>query len=124
MSGTSVFFLIPGLRPNASENSATSTEKESKIHRSEIWFEDGNVILHAGDTQFRVHRGIIALHSRVFKGMFPIPRPEGEPLVDGCPLVHVFDDPEDWRNLLDVMYNGRKFVLKINNTIHGCRLTY
>jgi hypothetical protein len=71
MSGPSVFYWILGSRPDASENSATSTEQDSKIRRSEIWFEDGNVILQAGHTQFRVHRGIIALHSRVFKGMFP-----------------------------------------------------
>lgn len=120
MFGTSVFHLIPGARPDASAvESATSTEKDSKIHRSEIWFEDGNLILQAASTQFRVHWGIIALHSRVFEGMFPIPRPEGEPLVDGCPLVHVFDDPEDWKNLLDVMYNSRKFVSSITKTIHG-----
>lgn len=111
----SVFYLIPGPRPEASESSATSTksgshEKDSKTHRSDIWFEDGNIILQAQNTQFRIHRGIVALHSRVFKGMFPIPLPEGEPLVDGCPLVHVFDDPEDWRNLLDIIYNSRKFV--------------
>ena len=119
MFGTSVFHLIPGTCPDACPESGTSTEKDSKIHRSEFWFEDGNVILQAASTQFCVHRGIIALHSPVFKGMFPIPRPENEPLVEGCPLVHVFDDPEDWTNLLDVMYNSRNLVASITKAIHG-----
>jgi hypothetical protein len=72
-----------------------------------IWLEDGNVIIQAQTTQFRVHRGILSRHSRVFKDMFAIPQPElGEPVIEGCPIFRLFDAAQDWENLLTLLYDG------------------
>ena len=40
------------------------------VRRSDLWKEDGNVVLQAGNTQFRVHRSMLADHSPVFKDIF------------------------------------------------------
>ncbi|KDR86008.1 hypothetical protein GALMADRAFT_235195 [Galerina marginata CBS 339.88] len=69
------------------------------------WFDDGNVILQAENTQFRVHRGIIIRHSQVFRDMFSLPQPEKETLSEGCPLIHVSDAPKDWENTFSVLYD-------------------
>jgi hypothetical protein len=72
-----------------------------------IWVEDGNVIIQAQTSQFRVHRGILSCHSHVFKEIFAIPQPElGEPAVEGCPIHRLFDAAQDWENLLTLLYDG------------------
>ena len=72
-----------------------------------IWLEDGNVIIQAQTTQFRVHRGILSRHSCVFKDMFAIPQPDlGEPVIEGCPIFRLFDAAQDWENLLTLLYDG------------------
>nr|GAT55194.1 predicted protein [Mycena chlorophos] len=72
---------------------------------SEYWFDDGNIVLQAEQTQFRVTKSMLAMHSTVFRDMLTIPLPPDEPVVDGCPIVFLPDDkPEDWKHLLDAMY--------------------
>ncbi|KAM5544046.1 hypothetical protein V8D89_002232 [Ganoderma adspersum] len=79
---------------------------------SEVWFEDGNVIVVAQDTAFRFHKSVVSLHSSVFRDLFSIPQPEslmGEEVdekFDGCPVVHVSDTSYDFRELLRAIYGG------------------
>ncbi|CAA7266034.1 unnamed protein product [Cyclocybe aegerita] len=56
-----------------------------------LWFDDGNVVIQAEATRFRVYRSILSLHSDILADCFGLPQPEGEPTVDGCPLVHLSD---------------------------------
>ncbi|KAJ6519077.1 hypothetical protein C8R45DRAFT_1085135 [Mycena sanguinolenta] len=75
------------------------------ITRSKRWFfDDGNVVLQAGNTQFRVHWGVLALHSSVFRGMQGLPQPPDQPSVDGCPVVELSDNPADVDYLLKALY--------------------
>lgn len=78
---------------------------------AEVWFEDGNAIVVADDTAFKVHRGVLSLHSEVFRDMFSIPPPEDDEALDGCPVVRVSDAASDIRQLLSVMYRGRTYVI-------------
>ncbi|KDR83241.1 hypothetical protein GALMADRAFT_113452 [Galerina marginata CBS 339.88] len=75
------------------------------IRSSDFWFEDGNVVLQAQSKQFRVHRSVVARHSTVFRDMFSLPQPEGDDLLDGCPIVHVTDASKDWEKLFTILYN-------------------
>ncbi|TCD66526.1 hypothetical protein EIP91_001302 [Steccherinum ochraceum] len=55
---------------------------------SELWFDDGNVVLAAENTLFKVHRTILAHHAEVFKDMFTFPQPpQTEETYDGCPIT-------------------------------------
>lgn len=65
------------------------------LTRSDIWFDDGNIVLVAGSYAFKVHRGQLQRHSEVFDGMFHIPQPSEQNALDGCPLVDMFDSPDD-----------------------------
>jgi hypothetical protein len=72
-----------------------------------MWFTDGNIVLEAEETQFRVHRGVLlAMHSSVFKDMFEIPQPSDEPTVEGCPVVQLCDTAADVECLLTSVYNN------------------
>ncbi|KAJ7255421.1 hypothetical protein B0H12DRAFT_1218768 [Mycena haematopus] len=74
------------------------------IVRSDRWFGDGNVVLQAGNTQFRVHWGVLALHSSIFRDMQGLPQPSDQPTVEDCPVVELSDDPEDIEYLLKALY--------------------
>lgn len=66
----------------------------------ELWQEDGNIILVAGGTAFKVYRGPLCDHSPVFKDMFSLPQPEPTLPSSPCPLVHLTDSPTDLRCVL------------------------
>ncbi|KAH9856168.1 hypothetical protein C2E23DRAFT_882282 [Lenzites betulinus] len=77
----------------------------------EFWYSDGNIILVARNVEFRVYRGLLSDHSPVFKDMFSLPQPDDASSSaldasaagpDLCPVVHLFDSPEDLRHILRV----------------------
>lgn len=74
--------------------------------KSDFWFADGNIVLIAASTAFKVHRGQLERHSEVFQDLFSIPQPEVQDLFDGCPWVEVHDAPDDVLYLLMALYDG------------------
>lgn len=73
--------------------------------RSAPWYDDGNIVLEAELTQFRVYRGILCESSEVFKDLFSVPQPpSAEVLVDGCPVVHLSDSADDLQHVLKALY--------------------
>ncbi|KAI0085472.1 hypothetical protein BDY19DRAFT_449067 [Irpex rosettiformis] len=76
----------------------------------DLWFEDGNVVLIAGTTGFRVYRGLLVRQSDVFRDMFSLPQPSSLPIEDtyeGCPLVCLrHDDADELAKVLTIIYGG------------------
>ncbi|KAF7370418.1 BTB domain-containing protein [Mycena sanguinolenta] len=83
---------------------AKRKRNEAPIKRSELWFSDGSVILQAANTQFRVHLGVLARHSVIFRRQGLV-QSSDEPTVDGCPIVRLPDDPTDIEYLLKSLYD-------------------
>ncbi|KAK7025093.1 BTB domain-containing protein [Favolaschia claudopus] len=77
---------------------------DTQTTRSELWNEDGNIVLQAANTQFRVHWSVLARSSSVFSDMQGLPQPAEQPLVDGCPILEISDDPDDVEYLLKALY--------------------
>lgn len=79
--------------------------------RSDLWFEDGNVVLEAEGTFFKVYRGNLARHSSVFAAMFSFPQPktQSDPSesVEGCPIVHMPDAATHLRYFLIALNDFR-----------------
>ncbi|KAJ6548093.1 hypothetical protein DFH09DRAFT_1169783 [Mycena vulgaris] len=61
----------------------------------DLWFEDGNIVIQAGNSQFRVYRGILAARS---------------PLVDGCPLVQLTDAETEVTDFLKAIFIPEYFA--------------
>ncbi|KAK7025116.1 BTB domain-containing protein [Favolaschia claudopus] len=80
------------------------TENAPEVTRSETWRDDGNVVLQAGNVQFRAHWSVLALHSSVFSDMRGLPQPPDQPTVEGCPVIELFDDSADVEYLLKALY--------------------
>ena len=84
-----------------------SDEESPPTRHSTLWFDDGNIVLIAQDTAFRVHSSILSLKSPVFKDMFSMPQPaSGADSFEGCPAVLLTDNPTELADLLDFVYNG------------------
>ncbi|KAJ6519061.1 hypothetical protein C8R45DRAFT_1204315 [Mycena sanguinolenta] len=94
----------PAKRPRAEDEPITRSDY--------FWIGDGSVVLQAGNIQFRVHLGVLARHSSVFRDMHGLPQPPDEPNVDGCPVVRLPDDPTDVEYLLKALYDPAFLALK------------
>jgi len=97
-------------RKRVEETEDVKREQSEPFTRSQFWFEDGNIVLQVGKTQFRVHTFMLARHSSVFRDMFKISQPiqPEEPLVDGCPVVTLTDALEDVKVILSIFYDNIK----------------
>ena len=57
-----------------------------------VWYDDGNIVLIAGSTTFKLYKGILASVSLVFKDMFSLAQPDGDSkqipsaAIDGCQI--------------------------------------
>jgi BTB/POZ domain len=60
--------------------------------------------------QFRVHKSILSIHSTVFADMFAMPQPPKRKR-DSLPIIKLEGDlMYQWRWLLQLLYDGRRFV--------------
>ncbi|TDL22613.1 hypothetical protein BD410DRAFT_770177 [Rickenella mellea] len=86
-----------------------------------LWFDDGNIVLAAETTLFRVHRSVLAMNSPVFRDMFSLPQPEGDTesikgVPDVVPVVHMHDKAVDLSHLLHTIYDRHYYRLNIATT--------
>lgn len=86
---------------------ADPTMKQDEV----FWFEDGTVILEAGNVQFKVYRGMLSHHSSVFAEMFShLPPLAPSNALDECPVIRVDDTPENISGLLSFLLPWNKYV--------------
>ena len=102
----------------AIDSGGPPTAPDDSITRdSDVWYEDGNIVVIAQTTAFRFHKSVVSHHSPVFRDLFSVPQPsptptEGEEAVasaetfDGCAAVRVSDTSYDFRELLRAIYGG------------------
>ncbi|KAJ6474495.1 hypothetical protein C8R47DRAFT_710507 [Mycena vitilis] len=75
---------------------------------SEFWFSDGTIVLQAGNTLYRVYRGLLASRSTVFEDTFSLPQPEPAEetnQIDGCAVVQLHDKAKDFTRFLKALHN-------------------
>jgi len=89
--------------------STTDTPSLDDRERVEdLWFEDGNLILQAENSLFRIYSGFLAARSSVFRDMLAFPPPaEGNPEMDGCHIVPVYDSAKDMAVFLKAIIDSR-----------------
>ena len=79
---------------------ASKDSVDSLKRSKEFWIEDGNIVLVAGETAFRVYRGLLALQSTIFADLFASSSPSAEERYDDCPVIRLTDSPQDLTHLL------------------------
>ncbi|KAI1795316.1 hypothetical protein LXA43DRAFT_1080214 [Ganoderma leucocontextum] len=90
------------LVPHASSDPVSQTMSNLTRH-SEFWFDDGNIVLVAQHTGFRIYRRLLAAQSTVFADMFTSSSAGADEAFDGCPVVHLTDSHHDLTHLLRVL---------------------
>lgn len=84
---------------------------------SDVWFEDGNIVIVAQNTGFCVHRSVLSHRSPIFCDVFSTgthPPPDNSTTAEtfsGLPVVHVSDNADDMRFILRAIYDGHKYTL-------------
>lgn len=78
--------------------------------RSEFWYEDGNIVLQAEDTLFRVHQSVLSRQSQIFKDTFAMPQTPSQQNehIEGCPVIPLSDTAEDMGNIISLLYDSEK----------------
>ena len=88
---------------------------EHRQHQ-ELWFDDGNVVLVAGNTWFKLYRGILARYSSVFRDLFQVADASAGDTIQNCPVVHVTDNPDHLVLFFVLMYDGaRQYVTVLSS---------
>ncbi|KAJ7181324.1 hypothetical protein C8R43DRAFT_1170098 [Mycena crocata] len=77
------------------------------VRSTDFWFEDGTIIVQVENTLYRLHRGLLASRSTVFRDTFSIPQPEEESStqIDGCPAVQLHDRAKDFTRFLTALHH-------------------
>ncbi|KIJ26399.1 hypothetical protein M422DRAFT_38238 [Sphaerobolus stellatus SS14] len=86
----------------------------------DMYFEDGNIVLVAENTAFKVYRGLLAKHSPVFMDMLQIgcaeASEEGQETFEGCLAVRLSDRSDEAAQLLRAIHGQLNF--DIENAMH------
>ncbi|KAI0687094.1 hypothetical protein BC835DRAFT_414455 [Cytidiella melzeri] len=63
---------------------------------TDVWFDDGNCVLQAEDTVFKVYGGILQKHSLLFQAMLSLPQTaqteSEQTMYENCPLIPLVGD--------------------------------
>lgn len=94
-------------RPEKRKRTSSLAEAGTSLSftRSEVWFDDGNVVLRAKDTRFRVHQGILCNNSPIFNDMFVVASADPGASHEMPPVVELQDDPVDVERMLRALYD-------------------
>ena len=84
-------------------DSSSELEHATLKHDDEFWFDDGNLILVARGTGFKIYRGLLTAQSSVFADMFATSSVEDTEKHADCPVVHLTESSDDLRDLLRVL---------------------
>ncbi|RDB26512.1 hypothetical protein Hypma_005667 [Hypsizygus marmoreus] len=109
---SSFTLYLPGMSPTLQPPAASSEAPASR--HSEFWLYDGSIVLAVQGTLFRVHQTILANHSEVFSDLFSLPQPkkddnDEEERIEGCQVVYLPDNAEDFVDLLRAIYHPSHF---------------
>ena len=98
--------VVPAKRVRPSDEPVNAVERDT-----EVWMEDGNIVIEAGNVAFKVFKGILAHRSEVFRDLFSVPSPAEVESMDGVPIVHLQDSAADVKYLFLVLFCGKKCVV-------------
>ena len=77
----------------------------------ELWFDDGDLVIIAGNVEFRVYREPIARHSSILSDVMsaqePTRRTESDIAAPPYTEIHLSDSPEDVQYFLQAFVTGK-----------------
>ena len=100
-------FTFESHRPRFGSKEPTRSDGGAPLQDLLLWFPDGNIVVVASDTSFKVHAGVIQRQQKALfrDGNFLLDISDCDH-IEGCPVVLVEDTAHDFRHLLRVIYDG------------------
>jgi uncharacterized OsmC-like protein len=86
-----------------SQKSATSDSDAGMVQHSEMWFDDGTIIIQAEDTQFRVYKGTLCRVSSVLREQ--VESMEALKDKNKCPILRLVDSATDVAHVLRAIFD-------------------
>ncbi|KAM5541948.1 hypothetical protein V8D89_004258 [Ganoderma adspersum] len=106
----------PTIAHRASVHAWRNLEEDEDAHSpqrdKDVWLSDGNIVAIAEKkVAFWVHKSILSLRSEIICDLFSLPDGDAATTetMDGCPVVHISDSPNDIRGLLLVLWCGKNY---------------
>lgn len=99
---------VSGPEQRSSKRRRTEADDSPIVRCEELWFDDGNLVIQAGDTQYRVHRSILSKKSVFFNDLKAVAQSSttsAEGTVEGCPVIELQDDVESVEYMLCRIYD-------------------
>ncbi|KAH8833436.1 hypothetical protein DL96DRAFT_1458188 [Flagelloscypha sp. PMI_526] len=103
----------PNLATSDSFQIASSSGPNHQRAPNGPWYDDGNIVVLAENTVFKVYKGILAESCDAFREMFSFPQPDelpAEELWEGCPLVPLTDSPQEVSVFLKAIFKESTFL--------------
>lgn len=89
------------------EDLGSPGDRLTRTSRSELWFDDGNIVLAVGGTAFRVYKGLLSKSSTILAGMLSAPRSAFAEKFEGCDVIRLRgDEPADVARVLELIFCG------------------
>lgn len=85
---------------------AKTLDKSSISRHPDICFNDGNIAILTGDYYFLVHQGLLYRHSDVLEKLAKALDGVHLQVLEGRPVLHLQDSPEDMSRFLLALYDG------------------
>jgi hypothetical protein len=103
----------PGKRPRTQSAELKQEEADGRPtyeQHPELWFTDGNLVVVAEKTAFRIYRGVLVKHSAVLEDKLASVLDDGQIMYEGSPVL-VLDDPAEWvAEMLALMFSLKTCV--------------
>jgi hypothetical protein len=90
--------------PDTSDDEFPIDDPTAAVPHETFNFEEGNVEVLCGNTLFRVHTGILFLHSPALRRMFSRASLDAAESPNGCPRILSSDTATDFATLLKIIY--------------------
>ncbi|KAI1792054.1 hypothetical protein LXA43DRAFT_358848 [Ganoderma leucocontextum] len=102
------------------ESFDASNERFERVRS--LWFEDGNVVIVAQESGFRVHKSVLSRHSSVFVKILNDSNDsdalldqlgiviDADNKIEGSVVIHVSDSTHDFGHLLRIFYDGFDYL--------------
>lgn len=76
------------------------------IRHSELWYDDGTIVIKAENTLFRVYRGQLVKKSEILRELLSAPGLKADEEIEGCPVVELHDSAFEMEHLLYTILSG------------------
>ncbi|KAL1742354.1 hypothetical protein HDZ31DRAFT_43434 [Schizophyllum fasciatum] len=80
-----------------------------EIKVDDLCFDDGNIIITAEDSRFRVHRSILSARSSFFASLFALPPHRDNPTWEGLPVIELPDKAFEVAHFLRAIFDSGSF---------------